>query len=295
MTDATVKRTPEFGAVWSEQLHITGLCLRREAVLAVTALGLFCLVGVALARVPALSALIGDELANVVLDPGDPGPGLVGVFTALLFPLLVWKGERPWGDTPIWSFPVDHRRHALTKVAAGWVWLMALLGGALLCLVLAVAAGGGTLGVDEVRQLILDDTGFFAGEAGATREVAWTTPWWEWVLPFTSATAAYMLASALILATPHPFRWAAAIYVLSLLPMLAVELFELHSLQRGAETFAWFIGGEDFARGARLPTGERVEGWLLLPSIGQWLAWAAVWISLGFASILTASARVRDH
>lgn len=295
MTDATVKRMPEFGAVWREQLRIAGLSVRREAVLALAALVLFSLAGVLMARVPELSALIDGELANFYLDPGEPGIGLVGVLTALLFPLLVWKGERPWGDTPIWSFPVDHRRHALTKVAAGWVWLMALLGGALLCLVLAVVAGGGTLGVDEVRHLILDETGFFAGEAAAIQEVAWTTPWWEWVLPFTAATAAYMLTSALLLATPHPLRWGVALYVLGLLPMLAVELFEFDSLQRVIESFAWFIGGEDFTRGSRLPTGERVEGWLLLPSIGRWLWWAAVCISLGFASVLAASARARDH
>ena len=296
MTDSTVERTPAFAAVWREQLRIAGLSIRREAVIAATLLGLFCVVAVVVARVPALSRLIDDgSLANFRLDPAEPGFGLWGVCAALLLPLLVWKGERPFGDTPIWSLPVDHRRHALTKVAAGWVWLMVFLGGALLCVVLAVVAGGGALGVDEVRQVITDGAGFFDGAAGATRGVAWTTPWWEWVLPFTSATAAYMLASALLLATAYPFRWAVALWVLGVVPVGVTEFFEIDSLQRGIDLVAWFVGGEDFARGVRLPTGEWAQGWLLLPSMGMWVASAAFWISLGFACVVTASGRVRDH
>ena len=296
MTDSTVERTPAFEAVWREQLRIAGLSIRREAVLAVTLLGLFCLGAVVMARVPALSALIDDELTNFRLDPAEPGFGLLGLFTALLLPLLVWRGERPFGDTPIWSLPVDHRRHALTKVAAGWVWLMALLGGALLCVVLATLAGGGALGADEVRQLITDDARFFAGEAEATRAVPWTTRWWEWVLPFTSATAAYMFASALLLATAYPYRWAVALYVVTVVPVgLTMEFFEIDSLERGIDLVGWFIGAEDFTRGVRLPTGEFARGWLLLPSAGMWAASAVFWIGLGVACVLTASARVRDH
>ena len=40
MTDATVERTPAFGAVWREQLRIAGLSIRREALIAATLLGL---------------------------------------------------------------------------------------------------------------------------------------------------------------------------------------------------------------------------------------------------------------
>ena len=266
MTDATVERTPAFRAVWREQLHVVGLSIQREVVIAAALLGLFCLAGVVLARFPQLLALMGEgSLADFRLDPAQPGFGLWGVFAALLFPLLVWKGERPYGDTPIWSLPVDHRRHALTKVAAGWVWLMAFLGGALLCVVLAVLAGGGALGVDEVRQLITDPAGFLDGAAGSTRDVAWTTRWWEWVLPFTSATAVYMLASALLLATAHPFRWVVVLYVLGIVPFGVLEFFEIDSLQRGIDLFTWFIGGDDFGRFVRLSTGEFARGWLFLP------------------------------
>ncbi len=295
MTDSTAERTPVFAAVWREQLRIAGLSIRREAVIAVTLLMLFCVGAVITARVPALSALADEDFTNFRLDPSEPGFGLFGLFTALLLPLLVWRGERPFGDSPIWSLPVDHRRHALTKVAAGWVWLMALLGGALLCIVLATLAGGGALGADEVRQLITNGESFFAGQAEATRSVPWTTAWWEWVLPFTSATAAYMLSSALLLATAYPYRWAVALYVSGIVPFGVVEFFEVDSVQRGIDLFGWFIGAEDFARGVRLPDGEFVRGWLLLPSAGMWVASALFWISLGVACVVAASARARDH
>ncbi len=296
MTDATVERTPAFRAVWREQLHVVGLSIQREVVIAAALLGLFCLAGVVLARFPALLALMGEgSLADFRLDPAEPGLGLIGVFAALLLPLIVWKGERPFGDTPIWSLPVDHRRHALTKVAVGWVWLMVILGGAFLCVVLATLAGGGALGADEVRQLITDGAAFSDGEAGATRGVAWTTPWWEWVQPFTAATAAYMLASALLLATAYPYRWAVVLYVLGAVPFLVLEFFEIDSLQRGVDLFAWFIGAEDFVRFVRLPTGEFARGWLSLPTMGMWIASAAFWISVGVACVVAASSRVRDH
>ena len=172
---------------------------------------------------------------------------------------------------------------------------MVLLGGALLCVALAVVAAGGGLGADEVHQLITDEVGFYEGAAGASRGIAWTTPWWEWVLPFTSATAVYMLASALFLATAYPFRWAVVLYVLGGVVAGVTEFFEIQLLQQAGELIAWFIGAEDFARGVRLPTGERAVGWLLLPSIRMWAALAAFWISLGVACVLTASARARDH
>ena len=135
------------------------------------------------------------------------------VLAALLLPLVVWKGERRFGDTPLWPLPVDHRRHALVKVAAGWVWLMAILGAALVWVTLTVLASGGALGVDEVRLLIIDPVGATAGTPGATESVRWTTPWWEWALPFTSATAAYLLASTLMLATARPLFWAIGLWV----------------------------------------------------------------------------------
>ena len=81
----------------------------------------------------------------------------------------------------------------------------------------------------------------------------------------------------------------------SYVPVVVVELYELPSLRRGLEILAWFIGGDDFSRSARLATGERAYGWMLLPSLKMWAGWAAFWMSLGIACVLAAAGRARDH
>ena len=296
MIESSTRRTPMPSTVWKEQLRITGLAVRRECIAALAVLALVGLVGAIALRTPEFAAFLDmDGIVDPKLDPGAAGFSLWGVFAGLLLPLLVWRGERPYGDTPLWSLPVDHRAHSLTKVAAGWVWLMALVGSALLVVLIAVAVGGASLGTDEVRVLILDRAGYATGAPDAARSVAWSTPWWEWVLPFTSATAAYLLSSALLLGTPHPFRWAVAIWAVVLVMGGAVEFLENERLYRGFSVLAWFAGLEDFAGGVRLASGEFARGWWRIPTLGMWVGMATLWIGLGTAGVLAASARRRDH
>ena len=282
MTDSTVGRVPAMKAVWIEQLRAVGLAIRREGALAGVMLAIGSLALVVFARVP------------VVFDPGEPPWGFVAVLAALFFSVVVWKGERRFGDTPLWSLPVDHRRHALLKVAAGWVWLMAILGAALVWVTLTVLASGGVLGIDEVRLLILDPVGATAGTPGATESVVWTTQWWEWALPFTSTTAAYLLASTLILATARPLFWAAGLWVAAAVVVGVAEAWDIGWIHRTAELVGWYIGGDSFTRGVQLPIGWR-EGWTHLPTMKMWTASSAIWISLGLAGVLGASARQRNH
>ena len=295
MTDSTVGRVPAMKAVWTEQLRVVGLAIRREGALAALVLALGSLALVAFSRMPVLQAIVGQgEVGELVFDPGEPPWGFVAVLAALLLPRVVWKGERRFGDTPLWSLPVDHRRHALLKVAAGWVWLMAILGAALVWVTLTVLASGGVLGIDEVRLLILDPVGATAGTPGATESVRWTTPWWEWALPFTSATAAYLLASTLMLATARPLFWAAGLWVAGAVVLGVAGVRDIGWIDRTAELVAWYIGGDSFTRGVQLPTGWR-EGWTLLPTMGMWTALSAAWIGLGLLGVLGASGRPRNH
>ena len=296
MTDSTVGRMPAMKAVWIEQLRVVGLAIRREGALAAMALALGSLALVAFSRIPALQAIVGQgEVGELVFDPGEPPWGFFAVLAALLLPLGVWKGERRFGDTPLWSLPVDHRRHVLVKVAAGWVWLVAILGAALVWVTLTVLASGGVLGVDEVRLLIVDPVGVSAGTPGATESVRWTTPWWEWALPFTSATAAYLLASTLVLATARPLLWAVGLWVAGGVVLGVAEVWDIGWIERTAELVAWYIGGDSFNRGMQLPTGRRELGWTLLPTAGMWTASSALWISLGLVGVLGASGRPRNQ
>ena len=294
MTDSTAGRLPAMTTVWIEQLRVVGLAIRREGTLAALVLGLGSVAMIAFSRMPALQAMVGEEMGKLVFDPGEPPWGFFAVLAGLLFPLGVWKGERRFGDTPLWSLPVDHRRHALLKVAAGWVWLLAILGAALGWFTLTVLASGGALGIDEVRVLILDPAGAAAGTPGATESVNWTTPWWEWALPFTSATAAYLLASTLMLATRRPLFWAAGLWVAGAVVVGVGDVWDIGWIERTTEFVAWYAGGDSFNRGMQLPTGGR-EVWTLLPSVTMWAASSAFWIGLGLVGVLGASSRARNH
>ena len=301
MTDSTVGRMPAMKAVWMEQLRVVGLAIRREGALAglVATLGSIAVIG--FSRIPALQAMVNGEMSELVLSPGDAGGSSLAVLMALLLPLVVWKGERRFGDTPLWSMPVDQRRHALLKLAAGWVWLLGILGAALVWATLTTLASGGSLGVNEVRLLVLDPAGAIAGTPGAVESVNWTTPWWEWAFPFTSATAAYLVASTLWLATARPVFWAAGLWVAgvfvsgaSVLVLDGADIWDIDWMERATEFVAWYIGADSFTRWLPLPRGGG-EVWTLLPTANMWLASSAFWISLGLAGVLVASARPRNQ
>jgi len=294
MTDSMAGRLPAMKTVWIEQLRVAGLAIRREGTLAALVLALGSLAMIAFSRMPVLQAMVDGEVGQLVLDPGEPPWSFFAVLAALLLPFVVWKGERRFGDTPLWSMPVDHRGHALLKVAAGWVWLLAILGAALVWVTLTVLASGGTLGVDEVRLLVLDPAGAAAGTPGAMESVNWTTPWWEWALPFTSATAAYLVASTLMLATRRPLFWAAGLWVAGGVVLGIADFRDIDWIQRVSDFVAWYIGGDSFTRGMQLPSGGR-EVWTLLPNVKMWTALSAFWIGLGLVGVLGASSRARNH
>ncbi|MYF61783.1 MAG: hypothetical protein F4179_08940 [Gammaproteobacteria bacterium] len=294
MTDSTAGRLPAMKTVWIEQLRVVGLAIRREGALAALVLVLGSLALIEFSRMPVLQAMVDWEVGQLVFDPGEPPWGFFAVLAALLLPFVVWKGERRFGDTPLWSMPVDHRRHTLFKVAAGWVWLLAILSAALVWVTLTVLASGGTLGVDEVRLLVLDPAGAAAGTPGAMESVNWTTPWWEWALPFTSATAAYLVASTLMLATRRPLFWAAGLWVAGGVVLGIADFRDIDWIQRASDFVAWYIGGDSFTRGMQLPSGGR-EVWTLLPTARMWTASSALWIGLGLVGVLGASGRARNH
>jgi hypothetical protein len=187
-------------------------------------------------------------------------PGLVG----LLLPIVVWRGEQPFGANFLWTLPVDRRRHALAKVFAGWVWL---IGGVALfvlwSLALTLLSGGNILEtVRRTPELLL------------------------WLGPFTSATAMYLLVSALGLATRHPLRWIAGSVIgfsivsnvgeaaNALLEPLIEGPYGLDALLTARTTF--------------------LNNEAALPDVGHWATATLLWTSAGLISLLAAASRHRE-
>ena len=132
---------------------------------------------------------------------------------ALLFPFAVWKREKRFGPAFLWTLPVDRRRLALAKVFAGWVWLMTALAVYILWLLaLALLPSATVLPVTLV--------------------------------PFTAATAMYLLGSALVLGLRHPLRCLlATVGVLFLLYILNYYEPYGSGLWRAPAAFLWLGAG----------------------------------------------------
>lgn len=270
-------------------LHAVGLAARPSLV-AVGAGGL------ALAALGALDSLRTGRGVPLV-----PEVAIAVALAALLWPVTVWKGENGLRRSYLATLPLDRRRHALAKVAAGWAWLVAATGVALLGMLALALATGGAVGVDELRVLARDvPRGALPTDLDALAR-RWTTPRWQWAVPFTGATVAYLFGSAVVLARPRVRRWLAALGV------GATVAFVLTTAEYGAGGLGG--AGEGLARtleavvlgryglaslfattnATTLTTavGE-VTLWGDPPTLGVWALASLLWLGLAAASVLAA-------
>lgn len=307
MMERILDRTPALGAVVREQVRAVGLAVRREAIALVILFGVPAAFLTVLILVPNAASIVFDsgQMEALTLDPGEGGWGILAAGIGLLCPLAVWKGERIFGYTQLWSLPVAHRRHALIKVGAGWVWLMTFLALGFVVLAAVSLLSGGSLGGEETRLLVPDPAAFMAGQLQPDA-ATWHTAWWQWVMPFTGATAAYLLTSALALGARHPWHWVAGFWVGFL--MLGI-LGEMSPVANGV--FETVVGGliqhplgldslltggvETLSGVVKAPSGDTVRIWIGLPTLGRWAAATTLWLFLSAASLTAALYRHRER
>jgi hypothetical protein len=286
MMEATAGRAPSMGTVMAEQLRVVGLAVRREAILAALILGGATLATAVMVRF-GLFVVDSQPYHAMVLAP-EQAMRIEATLVALLFPLAVWKGERFFGESQLWLLPVTHRRHALIKVAAGWTWLMALYVIALSWMVALTLVTGGSVGPEETRWIITD-------ALGPATAVQWSTQWWEWLVPFGGATAAYLVGSALLLGTRHPVWSAAGVWASLLGVMVIMERTQWQGAADGLQRLFWCVGLLEPRVTATIPGVGRVSQWLWLPSLGLWVGTVAIWLALGGAVVVAATSRHRGE
>ena len=290
MTD-TAHPLPGTAAVFAEQLRVTGLAVRREALVLTAVLSV-------LAAMLLFDAWTDGDALN-----GLPIPPVMMIVMGALAPFAVWKGERVFGGAYLWTLPVGRRRHALIKVFAGGVWLLVAIAAIQLWILGVSLASGGDLMEHRTRML--------AGPGGAADliPVAWTPRPWEWVAPFTTGAICYLIGSAFILGVKYPLRWGTA--AVALFPMLGL-LSETGITGGLAEAlFGAVVNGPlgiDAAmtgRGVadeteRLTGGRDVVGpevlviWYRLPSLGQWAPATLLWAALGALALAVGAWRHRE-
>jgi hypothetical protein len=292
---------PRPRAVLLEQVRATGLALRVPALLAAALLALFTLwIG--------LQGVSRDLDLTLNAWPTQI-PGLIGA----LLPIAVWARDERFGPGFLWTLPVDRRRHALTKVLAGWVWLMGAVALFVLwVLALTFATGGRALPPETLHLTTLKAVMAGPLDPAALRTVRWAPGPVLWAVPFTAATATYLLASALALGSRHPLRWVIGAVVAYTLSSVASEAAGaqlrvgwladapgrlLHLFFNGRYGLDALLTAriESSSNPATLTTGERRIVWWAVPDLAQWLTATLLWSGAGLLALWAATSRHRER
>ncbi|WP_224245462.1 hypothetical protein [Hyalangium gracile] len=288
---------PRAGAVLREQVRAVGLVLRAPALGAAALLTLATVLSVKQLLAGAGPFSFHPELSMV--------PGLAG----LLLPLFVWRGEQRFGPGFFWTLPVDRRQHALAKVLAGWVWLMAAVALLFLWLLaLTLLSGGNPLAEETLRLLPGAVAGAKDVDPAALQPLRRAPQPLLWLVPFTAASGAYVLASALMLGLRRPLRWLAG-GVLAVFLVLSVSQamsagWLVDRLEGLLQTFFTGRYGVDALLTAKaetlhtevtLTTGETVGVWRALPHLGQWALATLLWMGTGIVALWAAASRHREQ
>lgn len=291
--------TPRPRDVVLEQVRAAGLALRRPAIavaaLAVLATLLFVI------EIVAEGAVVDFHPEHWIL------PGLLG----FLLPIGIWKGQARVGSGLFWALPVERRRHALTRVLAGWVWL---LGGVavfvLWLLALVLLSGGNVLAEETLRFIPSSSIAPGAVDPGAVRTVRWTPHPLLWLVPFTAATATYLLSSALALGTTLR-GIIQAVLPLALLTFVIGVVGQLSGSEwlifAPSRVMRWVLyepyglamlltaSTEFLALDVTLPTGETALIGRGAPDLGRWATATLVWTATGLGALWVAASRHRER
>jgi hypothetical protein len=291
---------PRLRAVLLEHIRVTGRALRGVALVDAGFLAVLTLW-------VALRGVKGDVDVSLNAWPTQL-PGLIGA----LLPVAVWARDERFGPAFLWTLPVDRRRHALIKVLAGWVWL---IGGVALFVLwlLALTAATGSRVLPETLHIVP----FQVAAAGpidpaALSIVRWAPGPMVWAVPFTAATATYLLASAFALGTRYPLRWVIGTLVAYVLATVAstaasaelgvgwldhapARLLDLLFVSRHGLDALLTARLETLGTNATLTTGEQVMVWWDVPDLADWRLASLLWTGAGLLALWAAASRHRER
>jgi hypothetical protein len=173
---------------------------------------------------------------------------------------------------------------------------------------LTLVSGGNILGEETLRVLASEQMPAPGTlDPSALRSVRWSPHPLLWLVPFTAATGAYAIASAVAIGVRRPARWLAAIVLalllvhavgvaaksdwLALAPLRAVE-----SLHVGRYGFDALLTArtESLKTEILLSTHETVGVWRGLPDLAEWALATLVWTGAGLVALWAAASRHRE-
>jgi hypothetical protein len=289
-------RQPSARDVLLEQVRVLWISLRIPA-----------LIGVALAGVATVVALPTLTRGGPLNITGWPTwlPGIMGS----LLPIAVWGNDERFGPAFLWTLPVDRRRHAVTKVAAGWIWLIA---GVIVFLswLFIMARISGEHVLPQTINVLTNSHAPPVGlvDPATVLGVRWRPGPLMGIVPFAGATACYLLSSALVIGTRHPLRWVLGVVILGLLIAVISQplgtQFGMRWLAVGPGRVMELLAGsrygldalltarsETLSTTATLTTGKSLRVWWGVPDLVDWAVATLIWTSLGVTSLWAAVSR----
>ncbi|MEO5814097.1 MAG: hypothetical protein ABIT20_02340 [Gemmatimonadaceae bacterium] len=266
MTSIPLHGMPRWRTVAAAQIRAVGVFSRKGGI---ALIGLL-LLALGLVVRGALQARDLDRL-RVAHHPNaflGPQSSIVFALVAALYAFAMWQDEEPNRRSYHWMMPVTPHVNTLTKVLAGWVWILA-------------ASALAVLGMVSMRALTAMITGHPAYDAVAG---------WMWIVPLMSATIAYALVSSATVGTRKPMLWVAAVILAYSGVLLALDVLgyrDTHQVVRTAFTGEYGISAVLFGDIDRLET-ERLR---MIPSVNRWLGASALWGGMAVLLLVATSYR----
>ena len=293
MTRTVLHSTPRPRDVIVAQIRAVRVALRGSARVAAAL--------IAVATLVVLAEILGGEA--VEFHPEHRVlPGILG----LLLPTVVWRGAERFGAAFLWTLPVDRRRHALTKTFAGWLWLIGAVALFVLWQLALTFLSGATPLAEETRRVLPSFSFGATFDPGVIQDVRWMPEPLLWLVPFTAATATYLLASALTLGSRHPLRCIVGIVLgVFAFAFVVADVADLgpNGPDRVLGALSYGRYGIDALLTARtessqvaaiLSTGERVIVWRALPNLVDWATTTLLWSGAGVVALWIAASRHRE-
>lgn len=239
----TLHPGPRWREVVLEQVRVVGLSLRPVALVIAVVLTVGTIV------------IGGDILMG---GPGfDSDETFPTPLVGFLVPFALWRDDKRFGPSFLWTLPVDRRQMAFAKVFAGGVWLLAALAIFALWLLGLGLLGGVGPGLTIMR------------------------------IPLAPTLATYLFGNALILGLRHPLRW---IFGVAGLLFLLGMLGDVISRPDDSE-WQYVPGAVQYFSAVQ----RAAAVWQTMPAFVQWFVPILLWFGAGLATLWIAASRHRER
>lgn len=255
---------PERSTVVKEQIEAVSIAIRKEQWAFLATLALVVLLGI-------YSVLRGDH----PVSPGTetlsyaPAATIPMTLVALLIPFGVWRASDRERRAYDWTMPVAQSTHTIIRMLAGWLWLMLAvviyLAVLVLFQVIMIALHGGSIIVD--------------------------VPAWQWLVPFTAVSIAYLLTSTAVIGSAHPWRWIGWTIVGYVIALLVLDVLKLHDISNALQQIV--NGYYGLSAAIFGDVGRHVERFgVLSEGPARWLGATLLW---GVISVIGVWLAARRH